>query len=65
MNSPISNFELGKMTHREYEAEASRYWRQSVTDEEKQSGRMKGAKLAMALGGLSAMVLVLVQLLPF
>lgn len=65
MNSPISNFELGKMTHREYEAEASRYWGQAVADEEKQPGRMKVAKLAVALGGISATILLFVQLLPF
>jgi len=26
MDGPILNYRLGKMTHREYEAEASRYW---------------------------------------
>jgi len=28
MSGPIINYRLGKMTHREYEAEASRHWGQ-------------------------------------
>lgn len=47
MNNPISNFELGKVTDRAYQAEASRSWGQRVTGEEK-SDRMKVATLAVA-----------------
>lgn len=64
MNGPISNFELGKMMHREYEAEASRYWGQDVTCEVKPA-RVKVTRLAMALSGLSVTAVVLVHLLPF
>lgn len=30
MSGPITNYELGKSIHREYEAQASRYWRQDL-----------------------------------
>ena len=64
MSGPITNFELGKMQHREYEAEASRYWRQHLAMQDR-LGRSKGRKLALALGGVGVTVVVLVQLLPF
>jgi hypothetical protein len=35
MSGPITNFELGKMQHREYEAQASKYWGQNVTQDDK------------------------------
>jgi hypothetical protein len=60
---PITNYELGKMTHREYEAEASRYWGQDATGEEK-PGQRKVYKLALALTGVILTALLLVQLLP-
>lgn len=60
---PITNYELGKMLHREYEAEASRYWGQGMTSEEK-SGPAKVYKLALALTGVILMALLFVQLLP-
>ena len=63
MNSPMTNFELGKMLHREYEAEASRYWRQHMTKADR-AGRSKGRKLALALGGVGAAVVLFIQLLP-
>jgi hypothetical protein len=51
------------MTHREYEAEASRYWGQESSSEEK-PGLAKVYKLAFALTGVIVMALVFVQLLP-
>ena len=64
MSGPITNHELGKMQHREYEAQASRYWGQNVTKVD-QPTWSKGRKLALALGGVSVTVVLLVQLLPF
>ena len=64
MSGPITNFELGKMQHREYEAEASRYWGQQATSEGKPAQR-KVYTLALALTGVTLMVILLVQLLPF
>ena len=63
MSGPITNFELGKMQHREYEAEASKYWGQDVTSEEK-PGLAKAYKLVLALIGVTLTALLLVQLLP-
>jgi hypothetical protein len=60
---PITNYELGKITHREYEAEASRYWGQESINEEK-PGQTKASKLALALTGVILTALLLVQLLP-
>jgi hypothetical protein len=45
MSGPITNYKLGKMTHREYEAKASEYWRQHLAGEDesipaKRSGRL-------------------------
>ena len=62
MNGPITNYELGKIMHREYEAEASRYWGQDVTSEEKPA-LTKVYKLALALTGVILTMLLLVQLL--
>jgi hypothetical protein len=61
---PITNYELGKMTHREYEAEASRYWGREVISEEK-PGQRKINKLALALTGVILTAVLFVQLLPF
>jgi hypothetical protein len=61
---PITNYELGKMTHREYEAEASRYWGQEASSEEK-SRPAKAYKLALAVMGIILTGLLFVQLLPF
>ena len=63
MNGPISNHELGKMTHREYEAEASLYWGQDMTGEKKPA-RANTTRLAVALSGVGVAVVLLVQLLP-
>ena len=64
MSGPITNYELGKMQHREYEAQASRYWGQNITMGDKPA-LSKGRKLALALGGVGVAVVLLVQLLPF
>jgi len=45
MSGPMINYRLGKMTHREYEAEASKFWLQDRAREEelvpaKRSGRL-------------------------
>ena len=63
MSDPITDFELGKMLHREYEAEASRYWGQHLENQNR-LGRSKGRKLALALSGVGLIVVLLVQLLP-
>jgi hypothetical protein len=63
MNSPITNFELGKMLHREYEAEASRYWGQAGSGEEK-PGRSKVYGLGFAFAGAVLTVVLLGQMLP-
>ena len=64
MSGPMTNFELGKMQHREYEAEASRYWGQEVTSKEK-PGLAKVYKLALAITGVILTAPLFVQLLPF
>ena len=64
MNGPMTNYELGKIMHREYEAEASRYWGQDMTSEDK-PGQRKVNKLALALTGITLTALLFVQLLPF
>jgi hypothetical protein len=63
MDSPMTNFELGKMQHREYEAQASRYWGQMVTSKES-PGQTTATRLAVALGGLGLIIGLFVQLLP-
>ena len=65
MNGPITNFELGKMQHREYEAQASKSWGQEVTQDDKPA-LLKGHKIAWALSGagLTAAFLI-VQMLVF
>ena len=60
---PITNYELGKMLHREYEAEVSRHWGQQVTNEEK-SGPAKVYELVFALTSIILTALLLVRLLP-
>ena len=49
--NPITNFELGKMQHREYEAEASRYWNQTTHKGEQRSLTPKH-KLVLALSSI-------------
>lgn len=60
---PITNYELGKALHREYEAEASRYWGQEKSGKAK-SGLSEPRKLALALAGITVTVFLLVQFLP-
>lgn len=63
MNGPITNFELGKMLHREYEMEASRNWGQGETGPDK-PGPARIYKLALAFSGITLTVFLLVQVLP-
>ena len=63
MSGPMTNYELGKIMHREYEAEASRYWGQEVTSEDK-PGPRKVCRLALALIGFTLTGALIVQLLP-
>ena len=65
MSGPINyiTFELAEIQHREYGAEASRYWGQNVTKSD-QPARLQGRKLALALGGIGMTVVLLVQPLP-
>ena len=61
MNGPITNYELGKALHREYEANVSRSWGQETTDRDQQAptGRRK---LVLAVSGAIMTSLLLVQL---
>lgn len=61
---PITNYELGKMTHREYEAQASRNWGQDVTSEG-EPGQRKLSKLVLALTGIALTMVLFAQVLPF
>ena len=61
MNSTITNFKLGKMQHREYEAEASRYWGQAASDSEQPTVSRKH-KLVLALSGIVTAILLIVQM---
>lgn len=65
MNGPITNFEFGRMQHREYEAQASKYWGQDVTKDGRPT-LLKGHKVAWALSGagLTAAFLI-IQILVF
>jgi hypothetical protein len=61
---PITNYELGKMTHREYEAEASRYWGQETNGDDKPR-LSKKHRLALALSGVTMTTVLIVQMLAF
>ncbi|HXW00763.1 MAG TPA: hypothetical protein VEC93_20275 [Anaerolineae bacterium] len=61
---PTTNYELGKMTHHEYEAEASRYWGQNTTREDKPR-LSKKYKLALALSGVTMTTVLIAQILAF
>lgn len=61
MSGPMTNFELGKMLHGEYEAEASRSWGQAATTADKSSFSPK-LKLALALSGAISATFVIVQI---
>lgn len=62
MNGPITNFELGKMQHREYEAQAGKYWGQNSTNDNKLTVLGKH-KLALALSGAGVTAILIVQML--
>lgn len=62
MSGPITNFELGKMLHREYEAEASQFWGQDLGRDDEPS-LAKKYKLALALSGATLTILLIVQML--
>jgi hypothetical protein len=64
MNGPITNLELGKMQHREYEARASKYWSQNVSKGEKPI-LSKGHKLILVLSGAGLTTLLIVRTLVF
>ena len=64
MNGPITNFEFGKMQHREYEAQASKYWGQNVAKDDKPI-LSKRHKLTLALSGAGLTTLLIVQMLIF
>ena len=61
MNGPMTNHELGKALHREYEANASRTWGQETTDRDQQS-RAGIHKLALAVSGAIMTIFLTVQL---
>jgi hypothetical protein len=62
MSGPITNYELGKMLHREYQAEASRYWGQNTTANEKL--RLSSThKLILAISGATLSILLIAQFL--
>jgi hypothetical protein len=50
MSGPITNYELGKIKHQEYEREASRYWGQNAS-RNGQSSLSRRQKLVVALSG--------------
>lgn len=60
MNSPITNFELGKMQHREYEAEASWFWGTDTSNSERSSLSLKH-KLILVLSSILTAILLIVQ----
>ena len=64
MSGPITNFELGKMQHCEYEAEASRYWGQGASPDEQPTLSGKH-KLVLALSGTILAILLIAQMQVF
>lgn len=64
MSGPITNYELGKSLHREYEAQASRYWGQDLAGD-RESILTEGRKLALALSGATAAILLIAGILGF
>ena len=62
MSGPITNFELGKLRHREYEEEVRPYWTQDGVGYEKPS-RSKKYKLVLALSGTGLAILLVAQML--
>jgi hypothetical protein len=64
MSGPITNYELGKSTHREYEAQVSGYWGQGLA-EDGASTLTEGSKLPLALSSATAVILLIVGILAF
>ena len=64
MSGPITNYELGKSLHREYEAQVSRYWGQDLDRSEEPILTIK-SKLALALSGATAVIVLTVGTLVF
>jgi hypothetical protein len=64
MSGPITNYELGKSMHREYELQASRYWGQDLAGEG-ESILTKGRRLARAPSGVTAVVVLIARMLAF
>lgn len=50
MGGPLSNYRLGKIVHREYEAGASRYWGQDI-GRGGESGLVEKAALVLGWSG--------------
>jgi|GEM_PF-2159609 len=59
---PITNFEFGKMRHREYEAEVSPFWGQNA-DGDDNSRAAKRVKLVLALSGATLTILLAAQMI--
>ena len=62
MTGPITNFELGKMQHREYEAEVSPFWGRNE-DGDDSPRTSKRVKLVLALSGAAVTILLVVQMI--
>ena len=64
MNGPITNFELGKMRHQEYEAEVSPFWGRNM-DGDDNPRASKRVKLILALSGAALAIPLIIQMLVF
>ena len=61
MSGAMTNYELGKSTHREYEAQFRRYWGQDLGGA-KETISTRGRRLALALSDAIASILVAVRM---
>jgi hypothetical protein len=57
---PISIHEMGKSLHREYEAEASRYWHQEEAGNDRALRSIR-VKLTLAVSGIIMVALPILQ----
>ena len=64
MSGPMTDYELGKSLHHEYEAQASRYWGQDLAGDG-ESVLARGRKLVLALSGATAAILLIAGVLVF
>ncbi len=62
MSGPITNYELGKSMHRQYELQASRYGGQDLAGDQ-ESILTKGRRLALALSGATAVIFLIAGIL--